>query len=116
MFNIDLYEEIQRLTNTLTQSIKLLRTNGVKLAEAERNYKVSLAKEALKMKADGMPVTLINQVIYGTKEVSELRFKRDVEQATYDANKEYINSCKLQLRLLEAQLEREWANAGKGNI
>lgn len=105
---MDLYEEIQRLTYELTASISKLRTNGEKLATAERDYKIALSTEALKMKTDGLPVTLINQVIYGVDAVAELRFKRDVEQANYDANKEHINVTKLKLRLLESQLEREW--------
>lgn len=116
MFKIDLYEEIQRLMLELTASIRKLRDNGAKLAEAERDYKITLRQEALKLRAGDMPVTLINSVIYGVEEVAEKRFKRDVEQANYDANKEHINVTKLKLRLLEAQLSREWANAGKGDI
>lgn len=114
---MDLYEEIERLMVELTASIKRLRANGEKLAIAERDYKITLRQEALKLRAgDNMPVTLINNVIYGVPEVAEKRFKRDVEQANYDANKEHINICKLKLRILEAQLSREWAAAGKGEI
>ena len=113
---MDLYEEIQKLMYELTASIKRLRTNGAKLAEAERDYKITLRQEALKLRAGDMPVTLINNIIYGIDEVAEKRFKRDVEQANYDANKEHINVTKLKLRILEAQLSREWGNAGKGDI
>lgn len=114
---MDLYEEIQRLMFELTASIKKLRENGVKLAEAERDYKITLRKEALVLRTgEDMPVTLINQVIYGVPEVAAKRFKRDVEQANYDANKEHINICKLKLRILENQLAREWGNAGKGDL
>lgn len=113
---MDLYEEIQRLMAELTASIRKLRTNGANLAEAERDYKITLRQEALKLRAGDMPVTLINQVIYGVPEVAEKRFNRDVEQANYDANKEYINVTKLKLRLLEAQLSREWGAAGKGDL
>lgn len=117
VFKIDLYEEIQRLMLELTASIGKLRKNGAKLAEAERDYKITLRKEALRLRTgEDMPVTLINQVIYGVPEVAEKRFKRDVEQANYDANKEHINVTKLKLRLLEAQLNREWGAAGKGDI
>lgn len=112
---MDLYEEILKLMAELTASIKKLRTNGVKLAEAERDYKVKLRQEALLLRTDGMAATLINTVIYGVPEVAELRMKRDIEQANYDANKEHINVCKLKLRILEAQLSREWGNA-KGDI
>ena len=100
----------------LTESIKRLRNNGAKLAEAERDYKMTLRQEALRLRAGDMPVTLINNVIYGVPEVAEKRFKRDVEQANYDANKEHINVTKLKLRILEAQLSREWGAAGKGEL
>ena len=116
VFNIDLYEEIQRLMAELTASIRKLRDNGAKLAEAERDYKLTLRQEALRLRAGDMPVTLINNIIYGVPEVAEKRFKRDVAQANYDANKEHINVTKLKLRLLEAQLNREWGAAGKGDI
>ena len=110
---MDLYEEIQRLMAELTLSIKKLRDNGAKLAEAEQDYKITLRQEALRLRADEMPVTLINQVIYGVPDVARKRFKRDVEQANYDANKEHINVTKLKLRILEAQLDREWSHAGR---
>ena len=113
---MDLYEEIEKLMKELTASIKALRKNGTSLAEAERDYKITLRQEALRLRAGDMPVTLINNIIYGIDEVAEKRFKRDVEQATYDANKEHINITKLKLRLLEAQLSREWGAAGKGDI
>lgn len=100
----------------LTASIRKLRDNGAKLAEAERDYKITLRTEALRLRAGDMPVTLINQVIYGVPKVAELRLKRDIEQANYDANKEHINICKLKLRILENQLSREYGVAGKGNI
>jgi len=113
---MDIYEEIQRLMAELTASIRKLRQNGVNLAEAEKDYKLTLRQEALKLRAGDMPVTLINNVIYGVPEVAEKRFKRDVEQANYDANREHINITKLKLRILENQLSREWNNAGKGDI
>lgn len=114
---MDLYEQIQRLMVELTASIRKLRDNGAKLADAERDYKVILRQEALKLRTmQDMPVTLINQIIYGVPAVAEKRFIRDVEQANYDANKEFINVTKLKLRLLEAQLSREWTSAGKGDI
>jgi hypothetical protein len=100
----------------LTASIKKLRNNGAKLAEAERDYKLTLRQEALRLRAGDMPVTLINNIIYGVPEVAAKRFKRDVEQANYDAKKEHINITKLKLRILEAQLAREWTNAGNNGL
>lgn len=57
-----------------------------------------------------MAVTLIQQVIYGYEEIATLRFERDLAKVKYDANQEYINTIKLQIRILEGQLSREYGN------
>ncbi len=108
---MDLFQEITRLTNELDISVKQLRKSGSDLAEAERKYKICLRQEALKLRSEKMPVTLINQIIYGVQEVANLRFDRDVKEAVYQANLESINSTKLKLRILENQLNREWGQA-----
>lgn len=102
---MDLYEEIQKLIVELDISVKNLRKSGTEYAQAEQNYKITLRNEALKLRSDeNMPVTLINQIIYGVPEVARLRFERDVKEAVYQANQEAINSTKLKLRILENQL------------
>ena len=106
---MDLYNDLQRKIEELNISIKSLRTTGTEFAEAERDYKIKLREEALKLRSEkGMPVTLIQQVVYGVPEVASKRFNRDVKQAVYQANLEAINSIKLQIRVIEAQLQREW--------
>ncbi len=108
---MNLFNEMQKLLNDLNISIKKLRETGTDFAEAERDYKITLRQEALKLRAEkGMPVTLIQQVVYGVPEVADKRFKRDVKEAIYQANQEAINSIKLQIRIIESQLQREWSN------
>ena len=106
---MDLYNELQTKIKELNISIKKLRETGTEYAEAERDYKIKLREEALKLRAEkGMPVTLIQQVVYGVPEVAEKRFKRDVKEEIYQANQEAINSTKLQIRVIENQLQREF--------
>lgn len=106
---MDLIEEIKKLIADLDYSVKQLRKNGTALATAERNYKVCLMQNALRLRNEQeMPVTLINQIIYGIKEVADFRFKRDIAEATYQANQEAINSIKLKIRILENQINREY--------
>ena len=108
---MDLFNDIQSLTKQLNQSIQILKKYGRDLAESEMNYKITLRQEALKLRAEkGMPVTLIQQVVYGIPEVANKRFKRDVAEAMYQTAQEEINSIKLQIRVLESQLQREWGN------
>lgn len=111
---IDLYNELQQKIKELNISIKKLRETGTEYAEAERDYKITLRQEALKLRAEkGMPVTLIQQVVYGVPEVAEKRFKRDVKEAIYQANQEAIQSVKLQIRVIENQLAREYSITNK---
>lgn len=108
---MDLINDIQMLMEELTISIKKLRQTGNALAEAEKDYKITLRQEALKLRVEkDMPVTLINQIIYGVPDVAEKRFKRDIAETMYNTNQEHINATKLKLRLLESQLSREWSN------
>ena len=107
----DLFNDIQDLTKKLNVSINKLAQYGKELAETERDYKITLRQEALKLRSEkGMPVTLIQQVVYGVPEVADKRFKRDVAEAMYNTAQENINSIKLQIKILESQLNREWGN------
>lgn len=104
----DLYTELQTKTRQLEASIRQLRHNGTAYAEAEKEYKILLRTECLKLRDEGMAVTLIDKIAYGIPSVAEARFKRDCAEVVYNANQEAINSVKLQMRLIEGQLDREW--------
>ena len=111
-----LIDELNRKVQELETSIKLLRQNGTAYAKAEMDYKVLLRQECLKLRDEGMAVGMIDKTCYGIPSVAEARFKRDVAEATYRANLEAINSIKLQLRLIESQIQREYGVAGRGQI
>lgn len=116
MADYDLWQEIQSKTKQLDYSVKELRKSGTAYAEAERAYKVKLRETALRLRSQDMAVGMINMTVYGVPEVAELRFQRDVAEAVYKANLEAINSIKLQLRLLDAQISREWGQSGTGSM
>ena len=109
----DLYNEIQHKTKQLDTSVKMLRSNGTNFAQKEHDYKIKVATRVFEMKEEGIPATLINLVVYGDKEVAKLRLDRDIAEVIYNANKESINVLKLQLRLIEGQLQREWGTTNE---
>lgn len=113
MMKYDLYQELQAKTQQLEKSIRQLRKSGTNYAQAEKDYKIQLRQECLKLRDGGMAIGLIEKTCYGIPEVAKLRFKRDVAEAVYKANMEAINSIKLQMRLLESQLSREWSTTMK---
>ena len=105
---MDLYVELQIKIKQLEKAVADLRKNGTAYAQAERDYKVLLRQECLKLRDEGMAIGMIDKTCYGIPSVAEARFKRDVCEATYNANQEFINSIKLQMRLIENQIEREY--------
>lgn len=105
---MDLMLELQVKIKQLEKAVQDLRTNGTELAKAEREYKVLLRQECMKLRDEGTPIGMIDKVCYGIPSVAEARYKRDVAKITYDANQDFINSIKLQLRLIESQISREY--------
>lgn len=104
---MDLYNELESKIQELEVSIRSLRKTGNNYAEAERDYKILLRQEVLKLRDEGQAIGVITLTCYGIPSVAEARFKRDVAETIYKANLEAINSIKLQLRLLESQIQRE---------
>lgn len=105
---MNLLDELQAKIKQLELSVKELRTSGTNYAKAERDYKILLRTECLKLRDEGMAIGMIDKTCYGLPSVAEARFQRDVNKTIYEANIEAINSLKLQMRLLEAQINREW--------
>lgn len=108
MEQYDLYSELQQKTRQLDYSVKELRNSGAAYAQAEKDYKMLLRVECLKLRDSGMAIGMIDKVCYGIPSVAEARFKRDCAETVYKANQEAINSIKLQMRLIESQINREW--------
>lgn len=106
----DLIMEMEKLRNDLNVSIKTLRKSGTDYAEKERDYKILLRQKVLELRDSGMAVGIIDKTCYGIPEVAEKRFERDVAKTVYEANEEAINSLKLQIRIVESQIQREWGN------
>lgn len=105
---MELYEELKLKVAQLDFAIGELRKNGTAYAQAEKEYKMKLREEVLKLRDEGTAIGVIDKTCYGIPSVAELRFQRDVAKTVYEANLEGINSRKLQLRLLENQIQREY--------
>ena len=108
----DLMEEMKRMKDELHRSMKMLRQNGETLATKEHDYQLIKAQTWRRLKAEGWTSTDLNATIKGQPEVAEAMFDRDTARAMYEANQEHINVVKLELRVLENQIAREWSNNG----
>lgn len=113
MTGADLINELNNLNKKLSTGINLIAKYGKDYAEAERDYKITLNQECLKLKDSGMAVTLIDKVVYGVKAVADKRFKRDSAEILWKTSQENVNAIKLQMRILDSQISREWSNGNE---
>ena len=105
---IDLIQEIGTKSSLLDAAVKQLGVRGKAYAQAERDYKVALAKKIMQEREKGTPVTIISDICKGDSEIARLRFERDCAEVVYKSAMEAIQSIKLQIRILDAQIEREY--------
>ena len=107
----DLINEIGQKSRLLDAAIRELGNRGRVFAQAEHDYRVELSKKVLLERDKGTPVTIISDVCRGDPHIAKLRFERDVADVVYRSALEAINGYKLQIKILDAQVEREWGRA-----
>lgn len=108
---MDLQIEINDRLKKLDRSVRELRNSGSNYAKSYSDYRVALAKELLKLKDEGMPVTIAYDVARGVPNIAKLKFNEIRDEAIYKANLESINAIKLEIKILEEQIKREWGNS-----
>ena len=107
---MDLYNELNKKLEYLDIQIKKLPETGREYAKAYTNYRIALAEELIKLKNEGYAITLAGDIARGRKEIATLKFKEISAEAIYKANLESINATKLQLKIIQEQLNKEWSN------
>ena len=107
----DLITELFRLTDLLQTALSEAVKRGRALAEAERAYRVALAKKTFLLREEGQPATLIENMAKGDEHVADLKFARDVAEADYDSSREAINAYKKTIDVYREQISREWERA-----
>lgn len=108
---MELWQERDNIINQLDTALSTLRKNGLEYAECEKAYRIAKTKEILRLRDEGYPVTLIQDIVKGLEDIAELDFKRKCADVVYKANGEAINVKKKELESIENELKREWSNA-----
>ena len=105
---MDLMLELQGKISSLDRALHAYGERGRAYAQAEHDYKVALAEQITVERANGLPVTIIGDVCRGNRKIAKLRLERDISRAVYDSAREAINTYKLQIKVLENQIDREY--------
>ena len=91
----------KRLSNGSKEIFRL----ATEKAEKERDYRVAMSQEMLKLKSEGMAVGMINEVARG--KVSELKFQRDVSEALFVAARESISALQTEASIFRAIYDKQ---------
>lgn len=108
MSGTEMLNELNDLSARLTESVSYMRRAGEKYARAQNEYKIAVNQEFLKLKAEGTPVTMIARIVQGQPDVAPKMLRRDIAESLYKTAQENIQAVKLQMRLLENQIDREY--------
>jgi hypothetical protein len=107
---IELINQMLDKTSQMTTVISELKKRGRKMAETEADYRSALAQKILILRAEGFPATIMSDVCRGDKDISRLRLVRDIAKTEYDVANEMLQVLKLQIRVLQAEIERDYKN------
>lgn len=107
---MDLYEEMKRLIDLLNVAQSEYKKRGQDYAKAYKSYRVQVAQELLRLKAEGMPVTIAYDIARGKEEVANAKEQEIICECLYKSCQEAINSYKLQIKVLQEQINKEYTN------
>ena len=106
-------EEIQKmdeLNNYLSSALAEFKIRGKTYAEAYKKYRILLSQELLKLKAEGMPVTIAYDIARGTEIVANAKQQEIITECLYKSCQEAINTYKLQIKILQERINKELEN------
>ena len=99
--------QMQELYEYLSIARKEFKKRGLEYAKAYTNYRKLLAMELLKLKAEGMPATIVSDIARGQEEVANAKRIEIETECLYRSCQEAINTYKLQIKVLQEQIKNE---------
>ncbi len=85
----------KRLDKATRQIFKMAREK----AESERDYRIALGQEIMKLRSEGMPATLVQDVARAN--IADIRFKRDLADTMYWSAVSSMDAIKTELSVLQ---------------
>ena len=103
----DIVNVLREQRKALMDAVNDMKSSGRFLATGERDYKIALRKEVLRLHVeDNVAWTACESLAKGHEKVAELRFKRDVHKSDYESAQERINCIKIEIRILEGEINQ----------
>lgn len=102
--------KMNQLNENLTTALSEYKKRGTDYAKAYKNYRILLSQELLKLKAEGMPVTIAYDIARGTEHIANAKEQEIITECLYKSCQEAINTFKLQIKILQEKINKELEN------
>lgn len=111
--SIPLWVRIEECMRVVELALKEAKKRGKHMVDMEREYYTAKAIESLEMLDEGYANTFIQTVIKGRPGVADAMARYHEAEVLYKNAVEAVNVMKLKLRVLEAEMEREWSQEAR---
>ena len=101
--------QMKQLNDLLTSALGEFKKRGTEYAKSYSNYRKLVAQELLRLKAEGMPVTIAYDIARGKEEVAQAKEQEIITECLYKSCQEAIQAYKLQIKILQEQINKELA-------
>ena len=106
---MDTMIQMKQLNDLLTSALKEFKKRGQEYAKSYSNYRKLVEQELLRLKAEGMPVTISYDIARGKEEVAQAKEQEIITECLYKSCQEAIQAYKLQIKILQEQINKELA-------
>lgn len=107
---MDLLQELWKINDLLTKALEQFKERGREYAKAQRDYRVLLRQKILVLRADGTPTTILSDLARGDDDVAAAKEQEIITKTMLESCQEAINVYKIQLKLLQEQINKEYQN------
>ena len=109
----NLYLELQDKIKGLYTAIREYTALGLQMNDAKKVYEVEYAKQYLIERSKGRSNAEIDNTLDGDERMAELKQFFKNKEVLYASQQELINAMKLDIRVTENELNREFGFEGK---
>lgn len=102
---ISIGQEIYRTCKRLDKGSTAIGKYAVERAKTERDYIKKLALEKERLRDEGLPVTLIDDIAKGN--ISDVKSKRDLAKFQFEASKAMLDALKAEMSGLQSLYKRQ---------
>ena len=100
--------QMKQLNDYLTSALGEYKKRGQDYATAYKKYRILLSQELLKLKAEGMPVTIAYDIARGSEQVANAKEQEIITECLYKSCQEAINTYKLQIKILQENINKDY--------